>query len=346
MIGGTITEGNDGRTSDGIADKNRHKNKLHVHQHPVCRHAVVSVEILEKLEIIQHTDQRGGDVAHQFGGTVAARLQDGAELQARPGQAQAAPVGEQEVHKRHTAADTLADTRSNGGACNAPSEDGNEQCIQHHIGNPCRHRDNQSQLGLFGGYEEALEHILEHEGHGKGYNDASVADTVVKSILIGAQKPRHRLHENKSQSRQDRAQHDRDPYHHGECPVGALPVPLPHDLGNQRRAAGSDHEAHAAQHHNEGHDKIDCGEGLLPRKIGHEQTVHHTVDGSEHHHDDGREHEAQQFSVCEMIRQADLLFPTFLHVTILFSTVRRVQKTAKHKGSLQGKPNRLFREVP
>ena len=50
----------------------------------------------------------------------------------------------------------------------------------------------------------------------------------------------------------------------------------------------------AAQNHDDGHDKIDSGEGRFPREIGNKKTIYHAVDGGEDHHNDGRRHKAQQ----------------------------------------------------
>ena len=64
--------------ADRVADKDGHEDELDVHQHTVGGNAVLADEVHE-LEVIQHTHQGGGDVAHQLGRAVAAGLENGAQ---------------------------------------------------------------------------------------------------------------------------------------------------------------------------------------------------------------------------------------------------------------------------
>jgi len=65
------------------------------------------------------------------------------------------------------------------------------------------------------------------------------------------------------------------------CPCA---VPCPVGIRDDRTAARAKHEACGREDHQKRHDEIDRLEGNIPRKIGNEKAVHHTVNGSEDHH--------------------------------------------------------------
>ena len=83
--------------------------------------------------------------------------------------------------------------------------------------------------------------------------------------------------------------------------VGVLRIALAQNFGYQRRAAGADHEAHAAQDHDKRHHQIHRSEGRFAHEVGYEQPVHHAVDGREHHHHHGRQREAQQLAIGKVV---------------------------------------------
>ncbi len=60
-----------------------------------------------------------------------------------------------------------------------------------------------------------------------------------------------------------------------------------HCDGDQSAAAGAEHETHAAQDDQHGHNKIDGCEGCFSYKIGDEKSINDTVDGSKDQHDNG-----------------------------------------------------------
>ena len=290
--------------ADGVADEDGHKNELDVHQNAVGGDAVLANETQE-LEVVQHADQRGGDVAHQLGGAVAAGLQDGAQAQSGGTQVQQAGIGAQEVEQRQHAANTLAQSGGDGGAGHAPAEHGDEQCVQHHVGNAGGHRDQQAEAGLLCGDEKALEHVLQHEGEGEAGDDAAVEHAVGHHGVGGTQEPGDDGHGGNTHRGQHQTQQQGEQHHHGEGLLSLLVLALAQQLGDESGAAGADHEAHAAQDHDEGHDQIDGGEGCFAHEVGDEQTVHHAVDRREHHHTDGRQREAQQLTVREVVGKAD-----------------------------------------
>ena len=67
--------------SNGIPDVDRGKDKGHVHDDPVGRHAVFSGQA-HQLVIIQDIDDRGGNIRHQLRGTVGACFQQHPSVEA------------------------------------------------------------------------------------------------------------------------------------------------------------------------------------------------------------------------------------------------------------------------
>ena len=87
-----VVEADHRRAADGVADEDGYEDELDVHQNAVGGDAVLADQAHE-LEIVEHTYQGGGDVAHQLGGAVTAGLEDGAQTQGGGPQAQQAGVG-------------------------------------------------------------------------------------------------------------------------------------------------------------------------------------------------------------------------------------------------------------
>ena len=297
----------DGAAADGVANEDGHKDELHIHQHPVGGDAVLS-HIAQKLEVVEDAHQGGGDVAHELRGAVGAGPQQGADLQPGGDQVQQAAVGPQKVDEGEDAAHALADARGDGGTGHPPAEHPDEQAVQHHVGQSRRHRGVQAQLGFLRGDEEALKYILQHERRRKGDVDAAIEDAVRQHLLSSAKEDSHRLHDQQAEDGENDPQQQGEEDHHGEAAVRPLSVPLSQDLGHQGGAAGADHEPHAPQDHDEGHHQVDGGKGGLSGEVGHEEAVHHAVDGGEDHHDDGGEDETQQLAVGEVVGQLDVCF--------------------------------------
>ena len=92
---------------------------------------------------------------------------------------------------------------------------------------------------------------------------------------------------------------------HGKVAVGVFPVALAQGLGDDGAAAGADHEAHGAHDHQGGEDEVHGGEGGLAHVVGDEQAVYDAVNGGADHHNNGRQDEAQEFGVGEVVGQLD-----------------------------------------
>ena len=306
MVLGTVVEAHQRGAADGIAHKNRHKNELDVHQHAVGRHAVLAHQ-LHELEVVEHGNERAGNVAHQLRGAVETGLSDGRPLQPGRGHVQQAGIGPEEIEKRNQAPHALAQARGNGRTGHAPAEYPHKQGVKNHVGHTGGHRDVKAQLGLLRRDKKALEYVLQHERHGEGHDDPAVEDAVADHLVGGAEKIGHRPDENHAHRRKHQAQQHRSPDHHGKHPVGPGLIAFAQNFRHQRGAAGAQHKTHAAQHHNKGHNQVDGRKAGLADKVGHEQPVHHTVDGREHHHHDGREHKTQQLGEGKMIGKLNFL---------------------------------------
>ena len=65
MVPGAEVEGYNGRCADGVADERSGEDHAHIHHHSIGRHAVLSGE-MQQLQVIEHTHQAHGDVAHKL----------------------------------------------------------------------------------------------------------------------------------------------------------------------------------------------------------------------------------------------------------------------------------------
>ena len=294
-------EADDGGGADGVANKDGDKDKADVHHDAVGGDAVLTQEF-QKLEIIYHGYDGAGYVAHELRGAVAAGLKQ--RLCFHPDRAQmqgAAVVLFQEEDQGNQCAHGLAQAGGQSRARHTPPQHTHKQCVQNHVGNTCGHRGNESQTGLFRGNQKALEDILQHESDVKGDDDTAVEYAVGYHFLRSAQKSGDRLHEQKANGGQRRTQQDGQLDHHGKIPVGLFAVSGTQVTGHQSRAAGADHEAHTAQDHQKGPDKVQSRKGGLSGKIGNEKAVYHAVDGSKDHHGDGGQGEPEELSVGKVV---------------------------------------------
>ena len=300
-------EADDRRAADGIADVDGNENELHVHQDAVGRNAVLT-DVFEQLEVVEHTDDGRGNIAHQLGRAVAAGVQQRAQLQPRSDKAQTARIRAEEIDQREQAAHALAQARRNGRACNSPAEARDKQRVERHIRHARRDRRGKTQLRLFRRDQEALEHVLQHERGCERIDDAAIAHAVLQHLRRCAEKQRDRPYEHHAGHREQHAEQRRKENHHGKIAVGFLLPALAERFGDKCSAARADHEADAAQHHDKRHDQIDRRKGRLSGKVRDEQPVHHAVDRRKDHHDNGREDKLEQFSIGKVIGQSDLLF--------------------------------------
>ena len=341
-----VVEADDRRAADGIADIDGNEDKLDVHQNAVGRYAVLA-EVFEQLEVIDHADDGGRDIAHQLGRAVAAGVQDRPQLQLRPDEAELARVRAQEIEQREQPADALAQARGDGRARDAPVENRDEQRIEHHIRHARRDRRGQTELRLLRHDQKALEHVLQHKRARERDDDPAVEHAVGQHLRRCAEKQRHRPHKHNAHRRQHRADQHGKEDHHGKIAFGLLLVALAEDLGHERRAARADHEADAAEHHNERHDQIDGRERGLTGIIGDEQPVHHAVDRGEDHHDDGREDKLQQLPVGKMVGKLDGSFHRFFSrrqgAALLFRYSLISAQTARGSGRSGGSARRAPR---
>ena len=129
----TVVVADDRRGTHGIADEDSLKDHADVHQYAIGGNAVLS-GVLHQLDIIQHTDQRHGDIAHQLGGTVGADTAQRAKLQTAAGQVQTAGIFPGEIDQREHAADELTGGRSRRRSGQSEGKNRHQQPVQHHIG--------------------------------------------------------------------------------------------------------------------------------------------------------------------------------------------------------------------
>ena len=295
----------DGGAPDGVPDKHGAEHKVHVHDHPVGSHPVLPRQGHE-LVIVQHRHQRHGDVGHQLRGAVGAGLHKNPRVKPGLCQPQKALVLSQKIHQGNSPAHHLAEACGQGRPRQPPPEHCDEHIVQNHVGQPRRHGDCQAQLRLLRGDEKTLEHVLQHEKCLEHQHNPPVDDAVLQHLPAGSQNPGHRPEPCEAHRRQRQPK----PYghidQHGKILVCLLLLSFPQRHGHHGAPAGSHHESQPAQDHQEGVYEIQGREGRLAHVVGHEQPIHHAVDGGEHHHDHRRHDKSQKPLPCEMIRQADL----------------------------------------
>lgn len=216
-------------------------------------------------------------------------------------QPQLAAVGPEEVHQRNGAAYELAENGGQSGALDTPLQHRHEQSVQHDVGDAGGNGDVQAQLRPFRRHQKALEGVLQHIGDQAQQDDTSVADAHRQHGLVGAQQPGHRREKGNAADGEHGAQSNQHIDQQGEDLVGTLFVVGSQGVRHQRTATGTQHEAHGTQHHEKRHNEVHGSKGIGAHKVGHENTVHHAVDGGTHHHDDRRQSEAQQFSIGEVL---------------------------------------------
>ena len=99
-----------------------------------------------------------------------------------------------------------------------------------------------------------MENVLEHERGRKADDDPAIEHAVGQHLRRCVQEKGHRLHERDAEHGEQNADDHGKEDHHGKIAVCLLRLTLAKHLGNKRGAAGADHEADSAEHHDERHD--------------------------------------------------------------------------------------------
>ena len=207
----------------------------------------------------------------------------------------------EKVEHRQHAAHGLTDEGGDGCALHAAVEHTHKNNVQYHVGDARRYREGEAQMGLFGGDEEALEHILQNKGGQGQHQDAAIPDRVIQHLALGTQQGRCRTDGKKADDCEQEARHKTGPDEEAEIAVGLFPVALAQRDAHDGAAAGAKHEAHRAHQHRQGHDKVDRRKGRFAHKVRDAQTIHDAVDGGEQHGADAGQHEPQKAAVIKVV---------------------------------------------
>ena len=207
----------------------------------------------------------------------------------------------EEVEHRQHAAHSLADEGGDGRAFDAAVEHTHKNNVQHHVGKARRHREGETQMGLFGGDKEALEQILQNEEGQADHQEAAIPDGIVQHLALCAQQRRRRADDENADSGENDAQNQARPDEEAEIAVGLFPVALAQRDAHDGAAAGAKHEAHRAHQHRHRHDEVDGGKSRLAHKVRDAQAVHDAVDGGEQHGADAGQHEPQKAAVIKVV---------------------------------------------
>ena len=213
----------------------------------------------------------------------------------------AVAFGVQKIEQGDDASHHLAEKGGNGGSLHPPVEAAHQHHVQHHVGKARRHREGKAQMGLFGGDEEALEHILQNKGGQGQHQDAAIPHGIVQHLALRPQQGSSGLYSQKAQSGQQAAHQHRGPDKKAEIAVGLFPVALAQCDTHDGAAAGAKHEACRADQHRHRHDEIDGGKSRFAHKVRDAQAVHDAVDGGEQHGADAGQHEPQKAAVIKVV---------------------------------------------
>ena len=197
----------------------------------------------------------------------------------------------EEVEHRQHAAHGLADEGGDGRALYAAVEHTHKNNVQYHVGDARRYREGETQMGIFGGDKEALEHILQNEEGQAGHQEAAIPDGVVQHLALGTQQGRCRTDGKKADDCEQEARHKTGPDEEAEIAVGLFPVSLAQRDAHDGAAAGAQHKADSAQQLRQRHDEVDRCKSRFAHKVGNTQAVHDAVDGGEQHGADAGQHE-------------------------------------------------------
>ena len=300
MILGAEMVSDNGRRSHGIADEDGEEDHIHIHQHPVGSHPVLT-GIADQLDVVKHPHQRHGDVAHQLRGAVGAGLEQRLSVPAGASQPQQTAVGAQEIDQRQQRPHRLTDRRGDGGARQPPAEYRHKQPVQHHIGDAGDHRGDQPQCGALRRHEKALKLHLHDIRRRCRRNDAPIQHAARQHLALGAQRPGDGRHQHHRHAAQNRSQHQRHIDEQGEQPVCLFRILFPQRFGHQSAAAGAEHKAYRSQQDQHRHDEIQRRKRGLSHIVGYKKAVHHAIDGGEYHHHDGGQREPQQPGKAKMV---------------------------------------------
>ena len=207
----------------------------------------------------------------------------------------------EEVEHRQHAAHGLADEGGDGRALYAAVEHTHKNNVQYHVGDARRYREGETQMGLFGGDKEALEHILQNEEGQAGHQEAAIPDGIIQHLTACTQKMGRGANSEDADGGEDDAQNQARPDKETEIEVGLFPVALAQRDAHDGAAAGAKHEAHRADQHRHGHDKVDRCKSRLAHKVRDAQAVHDAVDGGEQHGADAGQHESQKAAVIKVV---------------------------------------------
>ncbi len=118
MVSCSVVIADDRGTADGIAEEDRRKYKIGIHDRAVGGYAVFSGK-LHKLQVIHGTDNRIGKICHQFGGAVGTSLEKNFSVKMCFAQMQDGTLAACKIEYREEAADQLSTRGGDGGSGNA-----------------------------------------------------------------------------------------------------------------------------------------------------------------------------------------------------------------------------------
>ena len=256
---------------------------------------------MNQLQVVEHTHQAHGNIAHKLRRTVGAGAKQGFPVEAAFSETQKAGIRPQEVDNRDDGTQNLRNSRGNRRAHQPPVEHSHKESIQNNVADACRDHHRQRQIGLFRRDAETLKGILHHIGRQRQLNDDAIGYAILQNLSGSPQSHCCRSEEGNGSDGEHHCTNYRSISQQRKDFIGFFRIAHAQCHGNQGRTAAADHKADGAKHHQIRHNEIDGCKSGLARIVGDKNTVNHTVDGGKNHHDNGGKGEAQKAAIGEMI---------------------------------------------
>jgi len=272
----SVMEADNGGRAYNEADEDGNEDEADVHYSSVGGNSVLTRKA-HKLVVIENCDHRHRNVAEQLGGAVGAGFQEDLAVEPAFTEPQGTVVFAGEVDEGNYSADCLGDNRCRRGTRKTPRKKTHEKGIEHHIRNACADGDGQAELGLFGGYAEALENVLEHKEGQADKHRAGVQNAIAVKLTLGTEKCCNEGCYGNSDCRENNARNHGKIDEEGKISVSLFPLAHAHRLCDYRRASRTYHKADSAEDYRQGHYQVKRREGGFADEIGNEKSVNNAV---------------------------------------------------------------------
>ena len=194
--------------------------------------------------------------------------------------------------------DRIAETCGDGGPADPHIKYGDEDIVKRHIEDTARYRTDEGKCGLLRSDHVQSEIIHQQDRYGKGQVAAKIRDAIILNLSGKPHAAEDRFHYGIAEHTHEKA--DDHIYQNQKCEIfsGFVGLVLAHLLHDHRAAAGCQHCRDGSHQLYDRSGQVDGGQRVRADQIGHEQPVHHGVEGHKNRHCDGRNGEFENILPC------------------------------------------------